>query len=297
MTPTILCFGETLWDVLPTGKQAGGAPMNVAVHCRHIGLDARLISRLGSDALGNELLDFLQEKGVDLSLIQRGKTHLTGVVKADVSNRNEVTYQIVQPVAWDYIQYDDELARLVAASDAFVFGSLAARLPVSRETLYRLLDHARLAVFDVNLRAPHYTAETVGYLLERTHIAKMNHHELADLAGWFTPGLTDEAAMRALTDQFGLSILCVTRGENGAALLVNGQFYEHNGYPVEVVDTIGSGDAFLASLLRAYLAQTAPETWLPVACAAGSLVATCRGATPDLSLAALHQFMHQTTTV
>ena len=150
----IVCFGEMLWDVLPTGKQPGGAPLNVAVHLRNFGLEAQLISRVGHDDLGAELLAFVERKGLGTKYVQRGETHLTGVVKANVSNTNEVTYKIVQPVAWDYIQYEPALSDLVQGAEAFVFGSLAARSPVSRETLYRLLQQAALKVFDVNLRPP-----------------------------------------------------------------------------------------------------------------------------------------------
>src|SRR4051812_13334193 len=135
---SVACFGEMLWDVLPTGRQPGGAPLNVAVHLHNFGLDAQIISRIGHDDLGTELLAFVASKSISTRYVQRGETHLTGVVKANVSNSLEVTYQIVQPVAWDYIQYNAGLSELVQTAEAFVFGSLAARHAPSRETLYRL---------------------------------------------------------------------------------------------------------------------------------------------------------------
>ena len=157
MTKTVACFGETLWDVLPTGKQPGGAPFNVAVHLHQFSQPVELISRVGDDDLGTELLAFLAGRGVPTTYVQRGHTHLTGVVKANVDNANEVTYKIVQPVAWDYIQYEDALRGLVAGAAVLVFGSLAARTEATRATLYRLLQDARFKVFDVNMRPPHYT--------------------------------------------------------------------------------------------------------------------------------------------
>ncbi|GAB3855044.1 carbohydrate kinase [Hymenobacter terrigena] len=279
----IACFGEMLWDVLPTGKQPGGAPLNVAVHLRNFGLDAQLISRVGHDDLGTELLAFVESKGLSTKYVQRGETHLTGVVKANVSNTNEVTYKIVQPVAWDYIQYEPALSSLVQGAEAFVFGSLAARSPVSRETLYRLLQQAPLKVFDVNLRPPHYSRDVVQYLLRHADIVKLNHHELAEIMGWFGASPAEETALEWLAARFQLQAVCVTKGADGAALWTGGQFYRSPGRPVAVQDTIGSGDAFLAALLRGLLSHQPPADNLAFACAAGSLVATFQGATPAIS--------------
>ena len=279
----VVCFGEMLWDVLPTGKQPGGAPLNVAVHLRNFGLEAQLISRVGHDDLGAELLAFAEGKGLAMSYVQRSETHLTGVVKANVDDRQEVTYEIVQPVAWDYIRYHDDLRALVEAADAFVFGSLAARRPMTRETLYRLLQHAPLKVFDVNLRAPHYSRDVVTYLLRQADVVKLNHHELAELLGWFGVSPAEETGLAWLAARFGLQAVCVTKGAAGAALWVGGQLYRRPGLVVRVQDTIGSGDAFLAALLRGWLAGQPPPDYLAFACAAGSLVASYRGATPAIS--------------
>ena len=279
----IACFGEMLWDVLPTGKQPGGAPLNVAVHLHNFGLDAQIISRVGHDDLGAELVAFVDSKGISTRYVQRGQTHLTGVVKANVSDSMEVTYKIVKPVAWDYIQYDAALSELVESAEAFVFGSLAARHAPSRETLYRLLQRAPLKVFDVNLRPPHYSRDVVAYLLRQADIVKLNHHELAEIMGWFGVSSTEETALRWLAERFQLQAVCLTKGADGAALWVGQQQYSSPGIAVQVQDTIGSGDAFLAALLRGWLAGQPPADYLAFACAAGSLVASCRGATPAIS--------------
>ena len=279
----IACFGEMLWDVLPTGRQPGGAPLNVAVHLHNFGLDARIISRVGHDDLGAELLAFVEGKGLNTGCVQRGETHLTGVVKANVSDCLEVTYQIVKPVAWDYIRYDAGLSALVQAAEAFVYGSLAARHAPSRETLYRLLQQARLKVFDVNLRPPHYSRDVVTYLLNQADVVKLNHPELAEIAGWFGVSPAEDTALRWLAERFGLQAVCVTMGADGAALWVGQHLHRSPGRVVQVQDTIGSGDAFLAALLRGWLAGHAPPDYLAFACAAGALVASCRGATPAIS--------------
>ena len=291
---TVVCFGETLWDVLPTGKQPGGAPFNVAVHLHQLGQPVELISRVGDDDLGAELLDFLAERHVSTAYVQHGHTHLTGVVKANVDNRNEVTYKIVQPVAWDYIQFEDRLRELVASSAMLVFGSLAARTEATRTTLYRLLEDARFKVFDVNMRPPHYTQEVVEYLLAHSDLVKMNHHELAEIVGWYgQPEAADEATLAWLAQRFHLQAVCVTLGADGALLWKQGQLYRSPGIAVEVQDTIGSGDAFLAALLTSWLAGEAPQDCLRFACAAGSLVATYQGATPAITKAQVAKFANE----
>ena len=281
----IACFGEMLWDVLPTGPQPGGAPLNVAVHLHQFGQAVQLISGVGPDDLGARLLAFVEGKGLSTCYVQRGKTHPTGVVHANVGNRNEVVYEIVQPVAWDYIQYEPALGPLVEATEAFVFGSLAARCPTTRETLYRLLPAAPFKVFDVNLRAPHYSRDVVTYLLRQANFVKMNHHELEEIMGWFGGSAAEETALRWLAERFQLQAVCVTKGADGAVLWTGQQLYHSPGIAVAVQDTIGSGDAFLAALLKGWLAGQPPADCLSFACAAGSLVATFQGATPAVSVA------------
>ncbi|WP_167856707.1 carbohydrate kinase family protein [Hymenobacter aquaticus] len=280
MSENIVCFGEILWDVLPTGKQPGGAPFNVAVHLHQLGVPAALISRVGDDELGTELLDFITSKGLSPAYVQEGKTHLTGVVKANVDDANEVTYKIVHPVAWDYVQHEARLDALVEQADMFVFGSLAARSPATRETLYRLLPHARFRVFDVNMRPPHYTKEVVKYLLGKADLVKMNHHELQEIMGWFGAETDPGAAMQWLAERFGLQAVCVTCGADGALLWTGNHLYRAPGVRVEVKDTIGSGDSFLAALLKGWLRGQEPGECLRFACATGALVATHLGATP-----------------
>ena len=283
MNQTITCFGEILWDVLPTSKQPGGAPMNVAADLRNFGLNSQLISRVGSDDLGRELLDFLAQKGIPLDLVQVGQSHLTGVAKANISDSNEVTYKIVQPVAWDYIQLVPGLLETVRKSDLFVYGSLVARSIQSHETLLSLLEVAPRKVFDVNLRAPHYERTTVETLLYYADIVKINEHELVELSSWYGEETDLHRAMHQLRKRYELETLCVTLGEKGAVLLDETGLYSQVGFPVDVEDTIGSGDAFLAAFLYKTLQGEAPKKTLEFACATGAYVATQRGATPQFS--------------
>jgi fructokinase len=298
MNKSVICFGEVLWDILPTGQQPGGAPFNVAVHLHQLGQPVELISRVGDDELGRELLAFIESKGLSTAHVQQGHTHLTGVVKANVDDANEVVYKIVQPVAWDYIQYEPALAELVAQADVLVYGSLVARQAGSRETLYRLLENAQFRVFDVNLRPPHYTKEITKYLLDKSHLVKMNHHELAEIMEWFGRGpVHDRAeAMQWLAERYQLQAVCVTCGADGAMLWTGGRLYRAPGLPVQVRDTIGSGDAFLAALLKGWLAAEEPEAMLRFACAAGALVATHQGATPTITATDVAELLALQTT-
>ena len=292
MTPSIVIFGEMLWDMLPSGKQPGGAPMNVAIHLKNFGLNPTFISRVGTDDLGVELTDYLSRQGLSTDFIQIGETHLTGIVKVNLTDKTEVAYKIVQPVAWDYIQPDPRMDEIVANSDVFLYGSLAVRNQQTKDTLYQLLEEAPLKVFDVNLRPPHYDRPTIEYLLSKADIVKVNEHELAIVAGWFGILPDQKTQMKYLADRFNLRMICLTLGANGAMVLDAGGFTTQEGYPVEVQDTIGSGDSFLAMFLKHMLAGSPVSTALKNACAVGALVATHQGATPAISENELEQFLN-----
>lgn len=156
----VICFGEVLWDLLPSGKVAGGAPMNVAVHLRNMGINTTVISRVGNDDLGNKLIDFVKRKGVEVKFLQIDENRETGVVNVDVSNPTDVKYDIAMPSAWDYISCGAPVLDAVRAVDAFVYGSLASRTAVSRAAVLELLAVAKYRVFDVNLRLPHFEKKT-----------------------------------------------------------------------------------------------------------------------------------------
>ncbi|MHA4739738.1 carbohydrate kinase family protein [Dyadobacter sp. MSC1_007] len=281
MTPKLTVFGEVLWDVLPDTRLAGGATMNVAAHLQRYGLDVSFISRVGHDELGAELLEFMKGQGLSTDFVQTGETHLTGIAKANVSDSHEVTYKILHPVAWDYIQYDALAAEKVAASDYFVYGSLAARDDITRLALLRYLKDARRPVFDVNLRPPHYTREGVLELLGFARIVKMNEHELVEVAGWIGEFDGEREAMALVMDRYRLDMLVLTCGEQGAMVLTpDGQYHQHPGFVVQVADTIGSGDAFLGAFLFKTATGHPVNEALEFACAAGAYVAGKTGALP-----------------
>jgi fructokinase len=279
----VICFGEMLWDMLPTGKMAGGAPMNVAIHLKNFGNNATIISRVGTDDLGNELLGFIDHHELDSQFIQQGQNHLTGVVKVNVDDKNNVTYKIVKPVAWDYILLEEKAINAVKNADCFVFGSLSARSEQTFETLKKLLEVAPLKVFDINLRPPYYDKETCEYLLAKTDILKLNHLELDEISDWFFEADTISEKLSQLSKMFNISTICVTLGEDGAMLFDEGEIHKSSGFPVKVLDTIGSGDSFLACFIANFLNQENIAKTLQKSCAVGALVAQNHGATPFIS--------------
>ncbi len=306
----ILCVGELLWDALPAGLFLGGAPFNVACHLRAAGLAVAMVSRVGADHLGDEALRRAARYGIATDLVQVDPSLPTGLVRVTLDETGEAAFEISAPAAWDAIEPSDVLLRRASEARAIVFGSLAQREAVTRGTIERLWETEALLVFDANLRAPYDDPAVVRRSLRSAAVVKVSDRELSRLASWFDlPGGTsrgagqrarrnaareepdaaqhgaqERAPMRqtvaALAETFGCRTVCVTRGRHGAALWNDGQWIEHPGFEVEVRDTVGAGDAFLAVLLAGLLAGTDPRASLQHANLIGAYVATQPGAVP-----------------
>lgn len=179
-----ICFGEVLWDILPEGAVPGGAPMNVAYHLNKLSKPTSIISKIGDDENGNKLVGFLKKYNVSTELIQVDQQHETGTVLATHGENNEMHYDIVKPVAYDFIDLSNQLKEKVAVAPVFIFGSLAARSEHSRNTLLQLIDAAQTKVLDINLRPPHYEKHVVENLLDKATILKLNNNELDILCDW-----------------------------------------------------------------------------------------------------------------
>jgi fructokinase len=279
-----VCYGEILWDVLPSGAKPGGAPMNVAYHLQKLGVTATLISKIGKDSWGNELIALLQKQTIDTGYIQIDLEHATGMVNACIREGNEVEYDIVSPAAWDFISMQQGLISLIQQTKYFVFGSLASRNDVSANTLLQLLEAANTKVLDINLRPPHFTKATLETLLYQTDILKLNVHEANLIAGWFNQFDSLRDQVKSIQEHFKIDIILVTRGEHGALINEKGNFYEHSGYKIKVEDTVGSGDAFLAGYLFKLDNNATPQESLAFANALGAFIATQSGACPPYSL-------------
>lgn len=293
--PTIICFGEVLWDLLPSGKIAGGAPMNVAFHANQFGLNSKMISRIGQDGLGEELLDFLNQKGVSTQFVQADGSFPTGIVNVVLDEKGSPSYEIVQPAAWDFVQPDAGMLDAVRQADVLVFGSLACRNGITKQTLLELLGAAKLRVLDVNVRQPYFSKGLLEELLSQADIVKMNDEELELISGYWIELHDPLEQMVFLKNKFGLETLIVTRGSNGAACLDASGYCEQAGYRVTVKDTIGSGDSFLAAFLSKLLNAESTAECLRFACAIGALVASKQGGTPLLSQAEIDSILNTKT--
>lgn len=280
----VVCFGEVLWDILPSGAVPGGAPMNVAYHLNKLKKNPAVITRIGSDEKGKGLVDIFTEQGVCTDYFQVDYEYGTGKVFAKPNEHNEVVYDIIMPVAWDFIILEDDLRALVEEAGYFVFGSLAARNKISKNTLFSLLELAKFKVLDINLRAPHYNRRIVEELLQRSDFLKMNQAELELITGWFSNHTGMEDRIRSVADKFKLMDILVTMGGEGALLYSKGKIFRHSGFKVNVVDTVGSGDAFLAGFLSKLLDGASPKDALEFASRLGAFIAKQQGACPKYEL-------------
>lgn len=282
--PNVVCFGEILWDILPNALLPGGAPMNVAYHLKQLGQHPAMISKIGNDEKGQAILQVLQEKGIDTRFVQTDKEHQTGVVYATPNEQHEMQYEIVQPVAWDFISNIAELSSLVTQADYFLFGSLASRMEVSRSTLFSLLEKAKTKVLDINLRPPHFSQDFVETLLYKADVLKMNENELQLISSWYNHTADQEEQITVLQNQFQLSTIIVTLGSNGAVVKNDASFYRHAGFSIKVADTIGSGDSFLAAYLSKTIEGETHDVALNFACGLGALVASKNGGCPSYAI-------------
>lgn len=287
----VVCFGETLWDFLPGGKLPGGAPVNVACHLQKLGNNPAVISRIGTDDLGKELKNVFRLKKIHTDFIQTDNTNPTGKVLARIMDNHEVSYEILQPVAWDFIEWNADLENLVSSADYFVFGSLVTRNSDSKNTLFRCLEFANKKVLDINLRPPHYTRGMVEELLTKADILKLNLAELDLIAGWYKIFANDEDRVQWLKEKFSIDTIIVTKGGDGALLYMNDQFYHHKGYKVDVADTVGSGDAFLAGFISKLIENAQPEEALDFASGLGAFIASRSGACPDYEIKEVYNLM------
>jgi fructokinase len=276
----VVCFGEVLWDILPSGAVPGGAPMNVAYHLHKQQKNPALITSIGIDEKGEQLVKIFSDYGICTDFFQVDYEHETGKVFAEPNEHNEVVYEIVKPVAWDYIKWEDDFENLVSNANYFVFGSLASRNNVSKKTLFQLLEYAENKVLDINLRPPHFNRRIVEELLSKADFLKLNLAELELITGWFSKHTSIEDRVRSITDKFKIQNMVVTMGGDGAVLYYNGNEYVQKGYKVDVVDTVGSGDAFLAGLLARLLDNASPVNALEFASGLGAFIAMQKGACP-----------------
>lgn len=292
MTKKVICFGEVLYDVFPTHRKIGGAPLNVAIRMASLGINTQIISRVGNDEIGKELIQFIEENGVDTSSIQIDETFPTGEVIVKLDSKGSASYTINYPVAWDKIACVPEDEINVKKADALIFGSLVCRDSVSHQSLLEIINYSKYTVFDVNLRAPFYTKELLINLMMQTDFIKFNDDELYEISEYMnSPYNSLEQNIRFISEKTNTKHICVTKGNHGAVLYYDGKLYYNSGYKINVVDTVGAGDSFLASLLAKLLLGNDPQNAVDFACAMGALVAQSEGANPKISNDSVAEFM------
>lgn len=288
MNDVIVGMGEVLWDMLPEGKKIGGAPANFAYHVSQYGFDGYVVSAVGDDKLGNEILESFNNRRLNY-LIQR-VPYLTGTVQIELDEAGIPCYEIKENVAWDNIPFTVDLEKLAKKTRAVCFGSLAQRNTVSRETINRFLDvmsdaAGQYRVFDVNLRQGFYDKEILCNSMKRCNILKINDEELIAVSRMFEyPGIDLEDKCRALLSEYGLEILILTCGVNGSYVFTRENVSFVNTPKIEVADTVGAGDSFTATFISAILKGKSIREAHELAVEVSAYVCTQNGAMPELPI-------------
>jgi len=281
-SPTIVGIGEILWDLLPSGRQLGGAPANFA-YCSHLlGSRGVVVSRVGNDELGFEARTRLHQAGIAEDFIATDTAHPTGTVQIEISPAGQPTFKFTHSVAWDFLKWNEELGDLASSAEAVCFGTLAQRSEVSRKTILKFIDSTKttsVKIFDVNLRQSFYSDEIIADSIRRTTVLKLNDQELPLLANVLA--IDQRNFARTIIERLGVKLVCITRGQNGSILVDNANTHAHPGFRVQVKDAVGAGDAFTAGLVHEFLRGSSLAAMNDTANRIGAWVASCEGAMPQ----------------
>ena len=278
----IVGIGEVLWDWLPTGKHLGGAPANFAYISKQLGNNGIVLSRVGNDEAGKELLDELKSKKLSTEKIQIDNINQTGLVKVTFAN-NQPSYEIIENVAWDFMGFSDNWRETAINADAVCFGALAQRNNVSQRTICEFVNLvSKLRVFDVNLRQNYFSIKILRKSMDLASVVKLNHEELPIVAEMF--GVQHQNPMKAAEDlliKFDLNLICITSGENGSVLITKNEISKYPGVKIKLADTIGAGDAFTAAMTDGILRGLTLDEINEKANRIAAFVATKEGAMPE----------------
>lgn len=286
MNEIVVGMGEALWDVLPEGKKIGGAPANFAYHVSQFGLPSCVVSAIGDDALGKEIIENFTSKGLDQLIAE--VPYPTGTVQVKIDQTGIPLYDIKENVAWDNIPYTEHLDALAKRTKAVCFGSLAQRNVVSRETINHFLDTMpkdddSLIVFDVNLRQGFYNKEILCKSMQNCNILKINDEELITVSRMFGyPGIDLQDKCWILLGKYNLKMLILTCGINGSYVFTPGNVSFQPTPKVEVADTVGAGDSFTAAFIASILKGKSVTEAHSIAVKTSAFVCTQKGAMPIL---------------
>ena len=286
--PLVVGLGELLWDLFPKGKQLGGAPANFAYIAALLGDRSVVASRVGDDRLGQEALWHLSSHGLDVSHVQRDLEHPTGAVKVDLDTKGQAEYHFVENVAWDFMEFTEDWISLARSAHAVCFGSLAQRSPASRATIKSFLcamPSFAIGIFDVNLRQSYFSGEVLRDSARFARVLKLNHDEFPRFLDLMQCPLknserSDVHAARWLCREFGIQLVCITRGADGSLLVTPSSQDEHSGFRVKIADTVGAGDAFAATMVHHALRGSSLAATNAAANRMGAWLASQEGAMP-----------------
>jgi fructokinase len=289
--PLMVGIGEVLWDILPTGSVLGGAPANFAYMANTLGNEGVVASRLGNDHRGHDARRMMRLLGLNLKYVQEDDEHGTGTADVTLDAGGQPQFVIRSPAAWDFLQWVPQWEELAKRADVVCFGSLAQRSPISANTIERFLQctpSSTVRICDANLREPFYTVESLRRLFTRADLLKVNDQELQRIGALMEISANGEDNIaKKLLGAFDLQLVCITRGKRGSLLVSGDEVVQHSGFPVQVSDAIGAGDAFTACLAHDYIRGKSLEEISERANRFGSWVATQTGATPAISEAEL----------
>ncbi len=294
MEKTILSFGEVLWDILPNAITLGGAPFNFTYRVNCLGDKGIMVSRLGRDALGEQALEKIRELGVDPTYIQRDKRHPTGTVRVSFDEAHNPSYVIIPEVAYDYIETNDALLAVASQTDCLCFGTLAQRNLYARQTLRRIIKAASgtVKLLDINLRKDCYSPQTITSSLAVANILKLNLDEARQLAGMLDlPNGAVDRIVDEIVQRYGIDCCIVTLGASGAlAVSAQGEKVYVPGHEVQLVDSLGCGDAFSAGFIYQYLRNAQLAECCSYGNTLGAIVAAQKGGTVPLGQDDIMQF-------
>jgi fructokinase len=284
-TPVIAGIGEILWDVLDNSEELGGAPVNFAYHAGALGAESYAISTVGDDKRGKAALGTLQKRQMSINHITVLEGATTGYVLAEVDEMGVASYTFPDNVAWDRLSIRETTRDLAARLDAVCFGTLAQRSDISRKTVMAYLESvadSTLKVFDVNLRQHFYTESIIRSSLEAANVVKLNDDEIVHIAEMENLTGTEEAQLKTLVERYGLELAVLTCGGRGSLLVSASEISRHAGCKADIVDTIGAGDSFTATVILGLLKGCTLDTINEEANRVAAFVCSQKGAMPQL---------------
>ena len=286
MQNVIVGIGEILWDILPSGKVIGGAPANFAYHVQELGESSLVVSCVGNDELGREIIARLENMDISTEFLYVDNKHLTGASSVKINKEGKPSYIIMEGVAWDYIPTSTLLCELASKSAAVCFGTIAQRSELSRLTIQKflgLMEQETIRVFDINLRQNYYSEEIIKSSLNLANVLKLNENELSVVKKLLKLSGDEKKILNELSKKYSLNLIALTKGSEGSILFKEGIISKHEGYRINVEDTVGAGDAFVAALVTGLLKGYKLDDLHKKANRIASYICSKHGATPSLT--------------